>query len=655
MEKSGTKPKDSNPTATTDPPVVPGNSSNPGGPGPDVPPKRDMPAEATATKGKGPKSEKSGKAPAPKLPFSTAAEGVRECAQSTLFGAATLAQAMGSEEDVTRHLENYTGLPDRLQKLVGTMAGGYEDATQDIQSLVASTLDTATQRDHTFVAGASQALAEWTTTYQQAMSQGENRSIPDQLARWDWVREARIALSRQVTSLTAEHKQSTVSGEIFRTLIPACFERVRIRTEATFSELNASLPSLLCRFVTPDQAGHILASLFTCMCNYNTEMCGMVMAQTIVPVYTIPNTYRVQQSLWESLCQIIPGIAHTSGSELCSTQLPVPNNTPVEPPSATSGAGDSSDPGAMAIGVGSQPALASQSSRKKRTSQEKQQSEIPLGILPAGSTWVCSSEFQNLPTILVDDGNPPDARPQDTSTPIKATPVMGRHLSGGKINVSRVNAAHLIFQMEDWQETAWKRAEAKSQAAAHDRTSGGRQGSGGSLPHSLLVTLPNLHGETGIPVKPSNLAPEAPKQGTKHPHDDDDDEITELPTGDNPAKPPKKKKKKKSKDKSLEEVPHPEVPDDGARPSSSMAEPEVKAVEPTPAAVPSGILEEETEPLKKKKKKKKDKKDPDLEKFRERNGRPRPKRWPRSYTGDSSMNRTSGPFRTTGRAFPRSS
>ena len=449
------------------------------------------------------------------------------------------------------------------------------------------------------------------------MSQGENRSIPDQLARWDRVWEAGIALSCQVASLTTEHKQSTVSGEIFRTLIPDCFKRVRIRTEATFSELNASLPSLLCRFVTPDQAGHILASLFTCMCNYNMEMCGMAMAQTVVPVYTIPNTYQVQQSLWESLCRIIPGIAHTSGSELRSTQLPVPNNTPVEPPSTTSGAGDSGDPGATAIRVGSQPALASQSSQKKRTSQEKQWSEILLGIPAAGSTWVRSSEFQNLQTILVDDGNPPDARPQDTSTPIKATPVTGRHLSGGKINVSRVNAAHLIFQMEDRQETARKRAEAENKAAAHDRTSGGRQGSSSSLPHGLPVTLPNLLGETGIPAKPSDLAPEAPKQGTKRPHDDDDDEIMELRTGDNPVKPPKKKKKKKSKDKSLEEVPHLEVPDDGARPSSSTAEPEVKAVEPTPATVPSGIPEEETEPLKKKKKKKKDKKDPDLKKFRE--------------------------------------
>ena len=216
---------------------------------------------------------------------------------------------MGSEEEVTRRLENYTGLLDGFQKLVVVMASGYDDATEDIRSLVATTLDAATQRDRAFVAGASQALAEWTPTYQQAMSQGESGSVPDQLARWDRVREAGIALSHQVTMLTKDHKQSSASGDIFQQLLPACFDRVWARTEATFSSMHASLPTLLCRFVSLDQAGQIFSSIFTCMCNYNTEICGMAMAQTVVPVYTIPNTYRVQQSLWESLCRIIPSVS----------------------------------------------------------------------------------------------------------------------------------------------------------------------------------------------------------------------------------------------------------------------------------------------------------------------------------------------------------
>ena len=169
--------------------------------------------------GKGPSDESSGKVPASKSQFSAAALGVQERAQSTLFSAATLAQATSTEEDTVCHLENYTGLLTGLQKLVVTMASGYEAATEDIRSLIASTLDMATQRDRTFVAGASQALADWTAKYQHAMSQGENQSMHDQLARWDRVWEARIALSRHVTTLTTEHEQSTVSGEIFRTLI----------------------------------------------------------------------------------------------------------------------------------------------------------------------------------------------------------------------------------------------------------------------------------------------------------------------------------------------------------------------------------------------------------------------------------------------------
>ena len=124
------------------------------------------------------------------------------------------------EEDTICRLENYTGLLTRLQKLVVTMASGYEAATEDVRSLVVSTLDVATQRDHTFVAGASQALADWTAKYQHAMSQGENQSMHDQLACWDRVREAGIALSRHITTLTTEHGkarcQPRYSGPLYQ-------------------------------------------------------------------------------------------------------------------------------------------------------------------------------------------------------------------------------------------------------------------------------------------------------------------------------------------------------------------------------------------------------------------------------------------------------
>ena len=537
---------------------------------------------------------------------------------------------MGTDEEVTRCLENYTGLLHGFQKLVGVMANGYEDAMEDIWGLVASTLDAATKRDRAFVAGASQALAKWTTTYQQAMSQGESGSIPDQLACWDQVREAGIALSRQVTSLTTNHKQSSASGEIFQRLLPACFEWVRVRTEATFSTLNASLPTLLCRFVSPDQAGQIFSSIFTCMCNYNTEICGMAMVQTVVPVYTIPNTYRVQQSLWESPCRIIPGIARTD---------------------ATLGAGGSGDPGTTAVQEGSQPASASQTSHKKRSRREKQQGKVPLGIPPAGSTWVTSSEFRNLPVVnLTGDDNPPAARPQDTSTPIKATPLTGRRVSGGKINVSKVDAQHLLWKMEDCQELAQQRAEAE----ASDRTSDRGQGSGSGLPYGLPATLPNLGAEEGIPAKPSDPAPTAPKQGKKRSHADDDDQVTELPARDKPVVPPKRKKKKKNKDKAKEEVPIPKIPDDGAHPSSSSAKPE-EAVEPTPAADPSGIPDKETEQPKKKKKRRKTKRILASRGSKNRNGRTRPRRWPGPYTGNCSGTWTSSRSGSTGKRFPRRS
>ena len=173
------------------------------------------------------------------------------------------------------------------------------------------------------------------------MSQGENQSLHDQLARWDQVRKAGITLSQKITSLTTDYEPGTASSEIFRALLPDCFCRIRVRTEATFHELHATLPTLLCQFFAPDQAGQMLSAIFTCMCNYNTEICGMAMAQTVVLVYTIPNTYQVQQSLWEGICRIIPSIARTSGSELHSFEPAAPHNTPVEQAGTVPAAGNS--------------------------------------------------------------------------------------------------------------------------------------------------------------------------------------------------------------------------------------------------------------------------------------------------------------------------
>ena len=322
-----------------------------------------------------------------------------------------------------------------LQNLVVTMGSGYKAATEDIQALVASTLDEATQCDRAFIAGASQALANWTEKYQQAMSQGENQSLHDQLARWDQVRKAGITLSQKITSLTTDYEPGTASSEIFLALLPDCFHHIRARTEATFHELHATLPTLLCQFVAPDQAGQMLSAIFTCMCNYNTEICGMAMAQAVVPVYTIPNTYQVQQSLWEGICQIIPSIAHTSGSELHSFEPAAPHNTPVEQ--------------AITVPAASNSTVSS-SSHKKNAAQEARQTGVLLRIPPAGSVWVPKEVFQHIPTVnLIDDGDPPGTRLQKTSTPIKTAPVADRSHSRKKLDISKIKGAHLLFEMQD--------------------------------------------------------------------------------------------------------------------------------------------------------------------------------------------------------------
>ena len=104
VKDSGLKPDSSTP-AVTDPPAMPGN---PGAPAKDAQPSKPIPS-----KGKGPNSESSSKAPASKS------------------GATTqpLAAAQGIQE---RRLENYTSLLTGLQNLVVTMVSGYKAATEDI-------------------------------------------------------------------------------------------------------------------------------------------------------------------------------------------------------------------------------------------------------------------------------------------------------------------------------------------------------------------------------------------------------------------------------------------------------------------------------------------------------------------------------------------
>ena len=470
------------------------------------------------------------------------------------------------------------------------MVSRYKEAAEDIRALVASTLDKATQGDRAFIAGASQALANWTEKYQLAMSQGENQSLHDQLARWDQVRQAGVTLSQKITSLTTDYEPGTTSSEIFRALLPDCFCRIRAQTEAMFHELHATLPTLLCQFVTPDQARQMLSAIFTCMCNYNTKICGMAMAQALVPVYTIPNTYRVQQSLWEGICRIIPGIARTSGSELRFFEPAAPHNTPVEQVITVLAAGNT--------GVSS-------STCKKNAAKGVCQTEAPLGIPPAGSVWVAKEAFQHVSIVnLADDRDPPSANPQKTSTPIKAAPEDNRSHSRKKLDISKIKGAHLLFEMQDQHEKAWGReSEAEDQATTSHRVAGGELSSGVELPPGLPAKLPKLPEGDGTLTKPSNPALEASNQGKKHPLDADN-EVVELDQEEATGPPKKKKKKKnKSKDKSKDETPAPEAQDDGAHGNNSLAQPKVVTEEPVPGSATSGTLVEGTKVPKKKKKK----------------------------------------------------
>ena len=100
---SGLKTNSSTPPAVMDPPAMPDNPGNPDGSNPGTPAKDTKPNKPIPSKGKGPNSESSSKAPASKSGTTTqpsaAAQGVQECMQSTLFGAAALVQTTGTEED----------------------------------------------------------------------------------------------------------------------------------------------------------------------------------------------------------------------------------------------------------------------------------------------------------------------------------------------------------------------------------------------------------------------------------------------------------------------------------------------------------------------------------------------------------------------------
>ena len=322
------------------------------------------------------------------------------------------------------------------------------------------------------------------------------------------------------------------------------------------------------------------------------------MAQAVVPVYTIPNTYRVQQSLWEGICWIIPSIARTSGSGLHSFELAAPHNTPVEQVTTA--------PAAGSTGVSS--------STHKKTAKEARHTGVPFGIPPARLVWVAQEAFQqHIPTINLAGDDPASAGPPKTSTPIKATPEVDRSHSGKKLDISKIKGTHLLFEMQDRQEkTQEKESEGKDQVTTSQQVAGGKLGSAVELPSGLPAKLPKFAEKDVTSNKPLNPVPEVSSRGKKCPLDADD-EIVEV-DHDEVTRPPKKKKKKKnkSKDRSKDKTPVPEAQDDGAHRNSPAAESEAVAEEPALVPASSETLEEGNKVPKKKKKKK----SAELEKFR---------------------------------------
>ena len=299
------------------------------------------------------------------------------------------------------------------------------------------------------------------------------------------------------------------------------------------------------------------------------------------------------------MCQIIPGIAQTNEGNLHSFQPTASRGKPVGQTGATPATGSSGDRGTGAAPRANPPNTAAAPTCTGSATQGTNIVRIP----PTGSIWENFHRYDpdlDIPTVdLTNNGDAPDARPQGTNTPVTAGLVLERRLSKKDINIPKVEAFHLISALQDRQEHARQSAETENQTPSSTWTSVQERGSGAGLPHGLPATLSKLLGR--LPSVPLGPTPEAPERGTKHPQDED---VEELPDEGEPTGPPKKKKKKKkSKSTTKDEVPLPEGQPDQSQPSTSTAEPAEDTKDPTPVPALDEIPEGEHKSAKKKKKK----------------------------------------------------
>ena len=251
----------------------------------------------------------------------------------------------------------------------------------------------------------------------------------DQLARWDWVREAGIALSCHITTLTTEHEQSTVSGKIFRTLIPACFQRIRAGPRPLSPRCMPPFPPCCAGSWVRTRPGRYWAPSSPACVTITPRSVGWPWPRPLFRS-TLSQTTTGSNNLCGKACarSFLASLAPAEVSFISFEPI-TPHDVPVGHSDTAPDSGRSVGPGTGTVGLGNPRNVAVLlSTCEKDVTQGICPAGLPDGIPPAGSKWALFPP--HVPTInLADDGNPPGANLPETSTPIKTTPESGKRHS----------------------------------------------------------------------------------------------------------------------------------------------------------------------------------------------------------------------------------
>ena len=274
------------------------------------------------------------------------------------------------------------------------------------------------------------------------------------------------------------------------------------------------------------------------------------------------------------MCQIIPGIAWHSSSELCPFEPRAPNTTPFDAETQpNTPAGNSGDPGAS--GSSANPGkhknmLPPAASTTTVPQPPSGSTRVPIGIPPEGCVMVPKSAFSTAPTMDLSKGEGGSrtgsfSAPQQTSTPVKQSRPSHQSSFGKKMDISKIKAAHLLHELSDRREGQQRGGPSPSLS----QTTAAACGSGVNLPPGLPAQAPGLapsgmmssvFGKAFEVPCPSQLAPKAKKvipveqmTPVKCPAPEEDDTAPEIEEIDEVSAPPKKKKKKKDKSRERKE------------------------------------------------------------------------------------------------------